>query len=910
MAEKRREHRRSYRSELHHTGNNHLGQRIDIWCSGKQHGGHSDQCNRDADGERCAGRALDHNFTHESDRDGRADCNLHGSCGGDSSAQLPMAEKRREHRRSYRSELHHAGNNHLGQRIDIWCSGKQHGGHSDQCNRDADGERCAGRALDHNFTHESDRDGRADCNLHGGCGGDSSAQLPMAEKRREHRRSNGGELHHAGNNHLGQRIDIWCSGKQHGGHSGQCSRDADGERCSGRALDHNFTHESDCHGRADCNLHGGCGGDSSAQLPMAEKRREYRRSNRSELHHAGDNHLGQRIDIWCSGKQHGGHSGQCNRDADGERCAGRALDHNFTHESDRDGRADCNLHGGCGGDSSAQLPMAEKRREHRRSNGGELHDAGDSHLGQRIDIWCSGKQHGGHSGQCNRDADGERCAGRALDHNFTHESDCDGRADCNLHGGCGGDSSAQLPMAEKRREHRRSYRSELHHTGDNHLGQRIDIWCSGKQHGGHSGQCNRDADGERCAGRALDHNLTHESDRDGRADCNLHGGCGGDSSAQLPMAEKRREHRRSNGSELHHAGDNHLGQRIDIWCSGKQHGGHSGQCSRDADGERCAGRAFDHNFTHESDCDGRADSNLHGGCGGDSSAQLPMAEKRREHRRSNGGELHHAGDNHLGQRIDIWCSGKQHGGHSGQCNRDADGERCSGRAFDHNFTHESDRDGRADCNLHGGCGGDSSAQLPMAEKRREHRRSNGGELHHAGDNHLGQRIDIWCSGKQHGGHSGQCNRDADGERCAGRTLDHNFTHESDRDGRADCNLHGGCGGDSSAQLPMAEKRREHRRSNGSELHHAGDNHVGQRIDICRSGEQHGGHGDQCSRDADGERCSGRAFDHNFTHESDCDGRTECNLHGGCGRNGTAQLPVAEERREYRRSHLQRVTRRQ
>ena len=179
---------------------------------------------------------------------------------------------------------------------------------------------------------------------------------------------------------------------------------------------------------------------------------------------------------------------------------------------------------------------------------------------------------------------------------------------------------------------------------------------------------------------------------------------------------------------------------------------------------------------------------------------------------ANGSELHHAGDNHLGQRIDIWCSGKQHGGHSGQCNRDADGERCAGRALDHNFTHESDRDGRADCNLHGGCGGDSSAQLPMAEKRREHRRSYRSELHHAGDNHLGQRIDIWCSGKQHGGHSGQCNRDADGERCAGRAFDHNFTHESDRDGRADCNLHGGCGGDSSAQLPMAEKRREHRRS--------------------------------------------------------------------------------------------------
>ena len=37
-------------------------------------------------------------------------------------------------------------------------------------------------------------------------------------------------------------------------------------------------------------------------------------------------------------------------------------------------------------------------------------------------------------------------------------------------------------------------------------------------------------------------------------------------------------------------------------------------------------------------------------------------------------------------------------------------------------------------------------------------------------------------------------------------------------------------------LPVAEERREHRRSYGNQLHHTGNNHVGQRIDLCRGGE--------------------------------------------------------------------------
>ena len=902
MAEERREHRRSYCSELHHAGNNHVGQWIDIRRGGEQHDGNGDQRSCDADGESCSGRALDHNLAHESDGDSGTDGNLHGGCSRDSTAQLPVAEERREHRRSYCSELHHAGDNHIEQWIDIRCGGEQHGGNGDQRSRDADGESCSGRALDHNLTHESDCDSGTDSDLHGGCGRNSTAQLPVAEEWREHRRSYGNELHDAGNSHVGQWIDVRRGSEQHGGNGDQRSCDADGESCSGRALDHNLTHESDRDSGTDSDLHGGCGRDSTAQLPVAEERREHRRSYCSQLHHTGNSHVGQWIDVCRGSEQHGGNGDQRSRDADGESCSGRALDHNLTHESDRDGGTDSDLHGGCGRNSTAQLPVAEERREHRRSYGSQLHHAGNRHVRQWIDIRCGGEQHGGNGDQRSRDADGESCSGRALDHNLTHESDCDSGTDSDLHGGCGRNSTAQLPVAEERREHRRSYCSQLHHAGNRHVRQWIDIRRGGEQHGGNGDQRSCDADGESCPGRALDHNLTHESDCDGGTDSDLHGGCGRDSTAQLPVAEERREHRRSYGNELHHTGNSHVGQRIDVRCGSEQHGGNGDQRSCDADGESCSGRTLDHNLTHESDCDSGTDSNLHGGCGRDSTTQLPVAEERREYRRSYCSELHHAGDNHIEQWIDIRCGGEQHGGNGDQRSCDADGESCPGRALDHNLTHESDCDGGTDSDLHGGCGRNSTAQLPVAEERREHRRSYRNQLHHTGNRHVGQRIHARRGSEQHGGNGDQRSRDADGESCSGRALDHNLTHESDRDSGTDSDLHGGCGRNSTAQLPVAEERREHRRSYCSELHHAGDNHIEQWIDIRCGGEQHGGNGDQRSCDADGESCSGRALDHNLTHESDCDSGTDSDLHGGCGRNSTAQLPVAEERREHRRSY--------
>ena len=98
---------------------------------------------------------------------------------------------------------------------------------------------------------------------------------------------------------------------------------------------------------------------------------------------------------------------------------------------------------------------------------------------------------------------------------------------------------------------------------------------------------------------------------------------------------------------------------------------------------------------------------------------------------------------------------------------------------------------------------------------------------------------------------------------------------------------------------MAEKRREHQRGHRSELHHAGNNHVGKWIEVCRGGEKHGRDSDQCGRDANSESC--RAQDHNLTGESYGDGGTDSDLHGGCSRDSTAQLPVAEERREHQRA---------
>ena len=473
-----------------------------------------------------------------------------------------MAEERREHQRGHRSELHHAGNNHVGKWIEVRRGGEKHGRDGDQCGRDADSECC--RAQDHNLTDESYGDGGTDSDLHGGCNRDSTAQLPVAEERREHQRGHRSELHHAGNNHVGKWIEVRRGGEKQGRDGDQCGRDADSECC--RAQDHNLTDESYGDGGTDSDLHGGCNRDSTAQLPVAEERREHQRGHRSELHHAGNNHVGKWIEVRRGGEKHGRDGDQCGRDADSECC--RAQDHNLTDESYGDGGTDSDLHGGCDRDSTAQLPVAEERREHQRGHRSELHHAGNNHVGKWIEVRRGGEKHGRDGDQCGRDADSECC--RAQDHNLTGESYGDGGTDSDLHGGCDRDSTAQLPVAQERREHQRGHRSELHHAGNNHVGKWIEVRRGGEKHGRDGDQCGRDADSECC--RAQDHNLTGESYGDGGTDSDLHGGCDRDSTAQLPVAEERREHQRGHRSELHHAGNNHVGKWIEVRRGGEKHG--------------------------------------------------------------------------------------------------------------------------------------------------------------------------------------------------------------------------------------------------------------------------------------------------------------------------------------------------
>ncbi len=101
-------------------------------------------------------RAQDHDRTGESDGDGGTDNELHGRGEWYSTAELPVAQERGEHQRGDRSELHDAGNKHVGKRIEVPVVVKntQDG---DQCGGDADGE--CGRGQDHDLTGESDGGG-------------------------------------------------------------------------------------------------------------------------------------------------------------------------------------------------------------------------------------------------------------------------------------------------------------------------------------------------------------------------------------------------------------------------------------------------------------------------------------------------------------------------------------------------------------------------------------------------------------------------------------------------------------------------------------------------------------------------------------------------------------------------------
>ena len=85
----------------------------------------------------------------------------------------------------------------------------------------------------------------------------------------------------------------------------------------------------------------------------------------------------------------------------------------------------------------------------------------------------------------------------------------------------------------------------------------------------------------------------------------------------------------------------------------------------------------------------------------------------------------------------------------------------------------------------------------------------------------------------------------------------------------------------------------------SELHDTSNSDDGQRIDVRCGGEQHSGKCDERGGDTDGERGGGGANDHDAAGEPDGDGGTDGDVHGGGRRDGAAELPMAEERGEYR-----------
>jgi hypothetical protein len=188
----------------------------------------------------------------------------------------------------------------------------------------------------------------------------------------------------------------------------------------------------------------------------------------------------------------------------------------------------------------------------------------------------------------------------------------------------------------------------------------------------------------------------------------------------------------------------------------------------------------------------------------------------------------------------------------------------------------------------------------VAKERGEHCRSDSGKLHNAGDGDSRQRLDVRGGGNEHGGDSDEQCGDTDSEPGAGSADDHDGTSEPDSDSRADGDIYGGSGRDGTARLPVAEERSEHHGSKLSELHDTSNGDLRQRLDVRGGGNEHGGDSDEHGSNVDGEPGTGGADDHDTAGEPDSDGGTDGDVYGGGSGDGTARLPVAEERGEHRR----------
>ncbi len=173
-----------------------------------------------------------------------------------------------------------------------------------------------------------------------------------------------------------------------------------------------------------------------------------------------------------------------------------SVHHYTAGESDGDSRTDGDVHGSCDGHGAARLPVAEERGERNWSHVSELHDTGNDDGGWRVDVPGGGEQHGGNGDQRGGDTDGERNSIGADDHDAARKSDSDGRTDSDVYGSCDGHGAARLPVAEERGQRNGSHGGELHDTGNNDGGQRVDIRGGGEQHGRERDQQRSHAHGE------------------------------------------------------------------------------------------------------------------------------------------------------------------------------------------------------------------------------------------------------------------------------------------------------------------------------------------------------------------------------------------------------------------------------
>src|SRR5207247_10948265 len=128
--------------------------------------GHAAQPSSYAYAALVAASADDHEPAGEPDGDGGADGYVHGHRDRHSTARLPVAEERGQHRGSDSSELHDPGNHDFGQRIRVPSGGDEHGRDGDERLSDTDCESGTGSAGDLDAARESDGDGGADGDGH------------------------------------------------------------------------------------------------------------------------------------------------------------------------------------------------------------------------------------------------------------------------------------------------------------------------------------------------------------------------------------------------------------------------------------------------------------------------------------------------------------------------------------------------------------------------------------------------------------------------------------------------------------------------------------------------------------------------------------------------------------------------